>query len=203
MRSRSIGIVALLCLVLTGCASSGVPLTSQVNPTSPGRTAIATATATPTASPPPLGPVPQDCPISNPPRQTIGGMPMIGASPVWAAWLPGPSLFRQPPGSISTYEAPYGWEMTKVVWEVGPNNTQPVTIQGQDLFDHTPMMVELLTSPTVHTVLDPHHPDHPISVIGPGWAEWGCYIVVPKAGCYTMNVSWATGHWSVTFAFGA
>ena len=51
--------------------------------------------------------------------------------------------------------------------------------------------------------LDPQHPDHPVSVVGEGWAEWGTLFVVPKAGCYVVEVSWAAGHWSVTFAAGA
>jgi hypothetical protein len=57
--------------------------------------------------------------------------------------------------------------------------------------------------PTAQAVLDPRHPGHPISAIGVSWAEWGSYIVVPKAGCYSLEVSWPTGHWIVTFAFGA
>jgi len=57
--------------------------------------------------------------------------------------------------------------------------------------------------PTADAVLDPQHPDHPVSVVGEGWAEWGTLFVVPKAGCYVVEVSWSTGHWSVTFAAGA
>ena len=58
-------------------------------------------------------------------------------------------------------------------------------------------------SPTADAELDPQHPDHPVSVVGEGWAEWGTLFVVPKAGCYVVEVSWAAGHWSVTFAAGA
>lgn len=94
--------------------------------------------------------------------------------------------------------------MMKVVWELGPNYTQTITIHGQELSDHTPALIQFGgDDPTTHAVLDPQHPGHPWSVIGDGWAEWGSYIVVPKAGCYPLEVSWATGHWAVIFAFGA
>jgi len=97
----------------------------------------------------------------------------------------------------------YGWAMLKTIWEVGPNYTHPVMVRGHDLFDHTPLLVQLLDStPTVDTMLDPQHPDHPWSVVGDGWAEWGSIFVVPKAGCYVVDVSWPVGHWSITFAVG-
>ncbi len=57
--------------------------------------------------------------------------------------------------------------------------------------------------PTADAELDPQHPDHPVFVVGEGWAEWGTLFVVPKAGCYVVEVSWAAGHWSVTFAAAA
>src|SRR6202030_1586969 len=98
-----------------------------------------------------------------------------------------------------TYEPPYGWVVLKTIWEVGPNYAHPVMVRGYDLVDHTPLLIQLLDTPTADAELNPQHPDHPVSVVGNGWAEWGTVFVVPKAGCYVVEVSWPTGHWSVTF----
>ncbi|MDQ6662633.1 MAG: SRPBCC domain-containing protein [Chloroflexota bacterium] len=200
--------ILLLPLFLVGCTSTETPHTQSTSLKPTPKASAVTALPTSVSSEPKLAPVPRNCPISTPIRRLIFSelSPVIGTSPVWASWPPGPSIFRSPPRSIypSSYEAPYGWAITKIVWEVGPNYPQSITVRGYDLSDQTPLMIQLLdNTPTVDTVLDPQHPDHPVSVIGNGWAEWGSYIVVPKAGCYTLDVSWSTGHWDITFAFGA
>lgn len=117
---------------------------------------------------------------------------------------PGPTVFREVPSDIpSNYDPRYGWPISKVVWEVGPNYTHTITICGYELSDHTPVLIEFDDKPMANAVLDPHHPSHPISALGDGWAEWGSYLVLSKAGCYALDVSWPTGHWTVRFAFGA
>ena len=197
-----------LLLVLTACTSPAPPSTPSAGAPSP--TSAGTVIPTPSPTEPRLDPVPQHCPVSNPVRHTISPnlSSVIGTSPVWAAWIPGPNIFHltPPPNSPypSTYEAPYGWAFTKVVWEVGPDYHHAVTIRGYAVADHTPLLFQFSNeTPTANAVLDPQHPDHPVSVIGMNWAEWGSYIVVPKAGCYVMEVSWPTGQWDLTFAIGA
>jgi len=126
---------------------------------------------------------------------------VIGASPVWADWPPGGVIAHLSQADPDTYEPPYRWAILKTIWEVGPHYRHPVTVRGHDLFDHTSLLFQFLdNTPTADAVLDPQHPDHPGSVVGEGWAEWGSVFVVPKAGCYVVEVSWPTGHWSVTFA---
>lgn len=200
----------LLPLVLASCTSGGNSPTQPVGFTPTSKASTVTVPPTAVSSEPQLAPVPRNCPISTPIRHLISSQlsSVIGTSPVWASWPSGPTgsnIYHPLPRSHypSTYEPPYGWVMIKVVWEVGPHYTQPITVRGYDRSDHTPLLLQFLESPTTHGVLDPHHPDHPASVIGEGWAEWGSYIVVPKAGCYTLDVSWPTGHWNITFAFGA
>jgi hypothetical protein len=204
-RHKSIWLLVTCLLILASCATSGNQ--SAVHTGTQQPTGAATTTPTPVPAAPMLGPVPRNCPISTPAYQNISPnlSQVIGTSPVWAAWPPGPNIFHGQPldPHSNTYEPPYGWEMTKVVWEVGPNYTHSVTVRGYEISDHTPLLIQFLNNtPTLNGVLDPEHPDHPVSVIGTNWAEWGSYIVVPKAGCYVMEVSWPTGHWSVTFAFG-
>jgi hypothetical protein len=196
-----------LVLTLTACAGSPAP-PSTPTASAPPPTSAGTVVPTPSPTEPRLDPVPQHCPVSNPtPHMSLPGLgPVIGSSPVWADWPPGgpviAHLLHAPPG---VYEAPYGWAILKTIWEVGPNYTHPVTVRGHDLFDHhTPLLIQFTdTPPTADAELDPQHPDHPVSVVGEGWAEWGTLFVVPKAGCYVVEVSWAAGHWSVTFAAGA
>jgi hypothetical protein len=50
-------------------------------------------------------------------------------------------------------------------------------------------------SPIVSSfVLNPRKPDHPGSVIGNDWAEWGSYMYIPTASCYYLEASWPGGH---------
>lgn len=205
-RHSSSWLLVAFLLLLTGCTSSNPQNVAPVS-TKP-LTNGPTATSTSIPAIPTVGSVPRTCPISNPTHHLIGGMSLIGTAPAWATWIPGPSVYRE--GSVSSsnpptnYDPAHGWEMTKVVWEVGPNYTQNITIHGQERSDHTPVLIQFGNDdPTSQAVLDPQHPGHPLSVLGDGWAEWGSYIVVPKAGCYSLEVSWPTGHWTVTFAFDA
>jgi hypothetical protein len=202
-------VMLLLCnFLLVACAATPPP---KAAPSASTALLMPTPTPTPcvptpTLIPPLLGPVPQNCPVSNPtPHMSLPGLgPVIGASPVWADWPGGPVIAHLSPtkSESSTYLAPYGWAMLKTIWEVGPNYTHPVTVRGHDLFDHTPLLFQFDDTPVADAVLDAQHPNHPWSVIGEGWAEWGSDFVVPKAGCYVVDVSWPAGHWSVTFAAG-
>ncbi len=136
-----------LLLVLTACTSPAPPSTPSAGAPSP--TSAGTVIPTPSPTEPRLDPVPQHCPVSNPVRHTISPnlSSVIGTSPVWAAWIPGPNIFHltPPPNSPypSTYEAPYGWAFTKVVWEVGPDYHHAVTIRGYAVADHTPLLFQL------------------------------------------------------------
>ncbi len=204
LRHKSTYLLVAFLLLLASCASPG----NQGTVPQPTSAPTPTATLTPLPPTPALGSIPQHCPISNStPHMILPGLaPVIGTSPVWASWPPGPVIVHLTPtkNEPSTYLSPYGWAILKTIWEVGPNYTYPVTVRGYELFDHTPLLIQFLDNPpTADAVLDPQHPDHPVSVVGEGWAEWGSEFVVPKAGCYVVEVSWSTGHWSVTFAAGA
>lgn len=207
-KQPSIWFLLAFLIVLASCTSTARQSTGPGS-TKPSKQ-VPTATSTPISVIPTVGPVPRTCPISHPTRHVISSQisPVIGKTPVWATWVPGPSVYREGPITSSTpptnYDPAHGWDITKVVWEVGPNYMQTITIRGYDLFNHAAVLIQLGgADPTAQVVLDPPHPDHPVSVFGAGWAEWGSYLVVPKAGCYSLEVSWPTGRWAVTFAFGA
>ncbi len=198
-------LITVITMLLASCASPGKQGTVAAATLQPTRVPTPTATPTPVPPVPPLGPVPQHCPVSNPtPHMSLPGLgPVIGASPVWADWTPGGVIAHLSQADPDTYEPPYGWAMLKTIWEVGPNYTHAVTVRGHDLFDHTPLLFQFDDTPVADAVLDAQHPNHPWSVVGVGWTEWGSDFVVPKAGCYVVDVSWSAGHWSVTFAAGA
>jgi hypothetical protein len=199
-----------ICLPFAQCLISAHSLAQPSTPMASAPTPTSGVTVIPTPSPtePRLDPVPQHCQVSNPtPHMSLPGLgPVIGASPVWADWPSGgpviAHLSQAPPG---VYEAPYGWAILKTIWEVGPNYTHPVTVRGHDLFDHhTPLLIQFTDSPpTADPLLDPQHTDHPVSIVGERWAEWGTLFVVPKAGCYVVEVLRPAGHWSIRFAAGA
>lgn len=203
-KGTGLALICVTCLIVQACATSrniGRPLPQPtLTPTQQAQTASPVST-------PVLGSIPAECPISttSPQPKFSALAPVIGSTPVWATWLPGRNVFHlmAPPPYPSTYEAPYGWQMTKVIWEVGPDYSESVTLRGYDLTDNTPLLFQTDTTPMDPLVLDPHQPDHPGSALGTGWAEWGSYLVVPKAGCYRMIVSWPEGNWSITFAAGA
>jgi hypothetical protein len=216
---KTAGCLALVCLLLgvgMGCApwegGQRVAVSTTATPTATLRPYV-----TPTPAPTPtIGPFPERCPISPPSSHAVFSQlsPVIGAAPVWAEWPAGvPNRFHPnlPPPYPSNYLAPYGWQAGKIVWEVGPRYAQPVTVRGADLYDHTSLYLQLgdAATPTAVTVLDPLHPGHPASALGASWAEFGSYLVIPKAGCYRLEVSWPAGnsrpagHWSITFAEGA
>ncbi len=98
------------------------------------RTPAPTVTATPTCIPVPspcpvsgfLDPPPQHCPAS-PPLQVLtrpnSTDRLSGGSPVWQAMPSGEVLHVE-----QSDASPQPWPGTKIVWEVGPNYTQPVTV---------------------------------------------------------------------------
>ena len=205
-KRHSIWILITFLLLLTSCNS---PAQNVVSVSTKLPTNGPTATTTPIPPIPTVGSIPRNCPTSNPTHQVFSQLaPVTGSTPVWATWSPGPGVFREGPVTSSNpptnYDPAYGWMITKIVWEVGPNYTHPIAIHGYGLTNHAPVLIQVGNdTPTANVVLDPRNPEHPRSVLGDGWAEWGSYLVIPKAGCYGLDVSWPTGHWTLTFAFGA
>ena len=204
--------VLLLILVaaITACSQPAPPSTSATPTVDPAHlTAFARVQSqftpspipkpTPTLIPPPMGPVPHNCPPGPTPQPIFGALgPVVGSSPVWVNGFDGPhavvyldQAFFDKPG--------WGWKM---VWEIGPNYTHLVTLHGANLQNAARMWFQFDGPPTTSPILDPRHPDHPASAVGGDWAEWGSYVFVPAAGCYYLEASWPGGHWRITFAAG-
>jgi hypothetical protein len=103
------------------------------------------------------------------------------------------------PSYLTDTSTRYGW-MWKLVWEVGPHYTGPVTLRGGNLRTGIPLWFAFDQGPTIAPVLV--HPDHPVSALGGNWGEWGSYLSIPVAGCYYLQATWPGGHWRITFAAG-
>ena len=131
--------------MLAACASPTVR-------TQPTPTLAATAVPFPSPHTGLLGPAPKSCP-AGPPLDTftidatfgggfVGGDVFVGRSPVWNLGLnTGESLpLESFPGQPAT---PSSYPGTKILWVVGPNYRQPVTLSGHELSTGVPVWFDL------------------------------------------------------------
>ena len=193
-------LVLSLMFILAACTQaspSHTATTVTITPSLPTATPSPTPTALPSpvdTTSPPTGAAPHNCPPSQP-AQTISPdlAPVVGKAPVWATL---PALIPLRAGYTQ-----YGW-LWKIVWEVA-KSTHPVTLHGTDLRTSASLLFQISQdSLTTSPVLDPGYPGHPISAFGDDWAEWGSYVFLPGARCYSMEAMWPGGHWLVYFAAG-
>lgn len=206
--SQVVKLIGLM-LVIAACTQAPSPQTSTT-PTVDGArlTASARPSSTEISTPTPItasganvGAGPTDCPLGpllRPQKISDKIVPLIGTPPVWA------TVGGSGPGHLAgdIWDLDGGWPV-KIVWEVGPNYNRPVILLAGNLRDGTFLQWhfpehQLTTAP----VLDPQHPGHPVSVIGPQWNEWGSEILIPAAGCYYVEAIWPEGQWRDTFAIG-
>lgn len=190
-------LVLFLTLITIGCTQAPSPQASHTPTVNTSKaTALPTQVLTPTS--PPLSKVPQNCPVGQAPHIISPALgPVIGGAPVWAVM---PTTLHIP--SYFTYTPKYGWEW-KIVWEVGPSYTHPVTLDGRNLHNNTSLTFQIDEQDvSISPILDPSYPGHPRSVLGKDWVEWGSYMYIPAAGCYYLEATWPGGHWRITFAAG-
>jgi hypothetical protein len=196
-------------LALAGCAQSTVHVPPQP-------TVTATPTETPLPLPAPvsglLGPAPTNCPASpSLSSMTIddqfgggftGGDVFSGQSPVWNLGLaPDTAL------TLNAYTGQTPWPGTKVMWVVGPNFNQSVTLSGHELDSGAPIWFgkDSAQPQTTHEVLDPSTPNRGSTGREQGlWNIWGILIYFLHAGCYELDASWANGAagWHIILAAG-
>jgi hypothetical protein len=196
------GAAVLVCLslLLNGCTAQ---LSTRVPPTP-------TATLTPVPQPTPLtgllDPAPTTCQQTPPPHTRLfgpldgfqGQSPVQGGGPVWMT----SDLYDLHLNELGFDPLP----STKMLWAIGPNNDQPVTIQGGDLLSGTPMFVEVygVSVPTPVGLLPPGLGNRGGGTTPDGnrWAIWGTGLVFVKARCYRLRASWPGGSWTMTFTVG-
>lgn len=198
-----------------GPMTSFPPLPAGATPTfSPEATP-----AVPSMTPPPpvesLLPAPRDCPLSTPPDDMTlknfgggftDGVVVLGRAPVWTLGLPGDAVLHLPPVSGNDSRFPNA----KIMWIVGPNETQPVIVRGQERSTGGPLWFQVYPpngSPSSYTttlVLDPATPNRGHAENSSGdWSIWGIGVGARAAGCYRMTVGSSKGTWTIQLAIGA
>ena len=152
-------VIALLAtgivIVTAGCSLGGDTIISRPPPL-PTTASGSALTPIPTLSPVPppaaphppqvastLGPPPKNCAIALPPRTmsvtNFGGgfsgtATFQGGSPAW-------ELGFGTDGMLAAQGVPYPG--SKIMWVVGPNVSQPVTLSGRDLHSGAPLWFEM------------------------------------------------------------
>jgi hypothetical protein len=138
-----------------------------------------------------------------------GGFPaqslLHGTSPVWEDGLAQASILNP----YSSGPTPTPWPGTKVLWVVGPNYTEPVTLQGRDLLSGVPIWFDVYANGSTPdklstlATLDPAHPNRGFTRNSTGlWNIWGVGFVFTRAGCYDLEASWGAGQWQVVLTVG-
>lgn len=222
-RSLAALAILVLALALPACRSAHVVVfpTPTATSTTPAPTALPTQPVNQRPSPVAglLGPAPTICATENPPNvlntTNFGGgfsspMSFAGSAPAWELGL-GTVLQLEPADGSSV---PY--PSTKIMWVVGPNVAQPVTLTGHELSTGAPLWFQVYPSNgvptdnpdalsvyTTHAVLDPAAPNRGATDNSTGhWNIWGVGIIVLSAGCYQLDVTSSNGSWKAVFAAG-
>src|SRR5258707_6696151 len=168
-------LAALLVLAACSAGQSTAPATAATRSPNIAPAATMTPVLPPTPAGSALGPAPTNCPALPPPQtftmaSGFGGgfsdpVSFTGGSPVWELGLSSPLHAGQFGGPDNPYPS------FKVMWIVGPNVTQPVTLAGHELQSGAPLWFEIypsIAAPitaqtrsgyTLQTLLDPRSPD--------------------------------------------
>jgi hypothetical protein len=179
-------------LILAVACSSPPPSGSSVSET-PAPTTDPAADKMPTTCQPAISPT-----RNFPPYENSRYPNALGEGGVWAIG------FGFPTARIATqYQSKHG-PGGKVVWFVNTEQVKGIVrVTGANLQTGKPLVFEPTGGEaSTEMTLDPLHPNHPISVAGPNWSEWGSAVYYPTAGCYRLTASWQEKSWSYIVATG-
>jgi hypothetical protein len=215
----AIGLVLLLLLLFATWSNTAQgPLRTVTAPT-PTLTPTPTQTPTPTVTPIPgprpvasrLAVPPASCPPSPHP-QTISfpdgfgtfssGVRFFGEDIVWIPESSYPTVVHlEDHGAIP-------WPAVAIVWEVGPDATDAVSVRATNLQTGEVLWWVHGTPPDLASqtlTLDANVPGPALYTGIPekGWQQFQSALLIPEAGCYALDATWAGGSWRVIFAAGA
>lgn len=218
---------AFVTLVVVLIAVSGCDLgaSSQTAAAAPTPLPTVTLAPTPLSSATPgvplpafngsLGPVPVRCPAS-PPLQNyqthdfgggfFGDITFQGGNPVWTLGIGYDRTLKL------SRDASSGYYDIKIMWVVGPNFDQPVTLSAHGVQGGAPLWFDIYPRNGVgntqdvygtSALLDPGAPNRGGTDNSTGhWNIWGVGLIALSAGCYDLTASWATGSWHTILAVG-
>lgn len=210
-----LALLLLLVLALTACSSSAkVPPRPTPTPTAtPSPTPSPTATRVPGPQPAaqPLGPPPSSCPPSPQPDTmsfpdgfgTYGsGVRLMGKDIVW---IPEPSF---PTVAHLESRGYTQWPALSIVWELGPDATDAVSVQATNIQTGAVLWwihgaPPDLSSQTLTLDADVPGPATYAGIPEKGWQQFESSLLIPQAGCYALDATWAGGSWHMTFSAGA
>jgi len=193
---------------------------SHLGAVSPSLAPPSVAVASDTNVPPvvaSLAPAPGDCSPAGPPdtmtlKDFGGGFSdgtVLGRAPVWTLGLPGDGILHLAAASGTGERFP----SAKVMWIVGPHETQPVAVSGRERTTGDPLWFQVYPSnsapslPSSYTTtltLAPAAPNRGYAENSIGaWSIWGIGIGARAAGCYSMTVVSSTGSWKTELAIGS
>jgi len=197
VRHPSVAVVLVVALVACTSGSTGPPSGSPVASSNTAPTALPSVRVAARLRSAPGGCQGADPLVSNVPPwgRLLGGSPAFGA--FYARPDLGSGAFLV--GS-DTSRKRNGWRV-KVLWVLEPGTSEPVTLTGEQipgggrvLFDPSDGAV------STSMVLDPADPGTPSE--RKGWTEYPSLLLFPRAGCYRIIATWATGSWTRAFGFG-
>ncbi len=222
LKHRWFLLMPLLLVVLASCSSpaavrpqpTAIPTIDSAHLTAfaqPYPTYPPLPTPTPSQAPVPIptpprsapAPMPTNCPLTAVPGTKVfpkgwGGYlqdaTLIGRSPVWA----GIGL------ELHLWTGGDRWTGSKILWEVSQDLTTTATVRVKNL----------ATGAVAWWGKGDQPPSAPVLVLDgsnagyhgvpeSGWFEWGSFLYLLTAGCYSMDVSWPGGGWHIVFAAGS
>lgn len=134
------------------------------------------------------------CATAPTPQPVLSINNAIGVSPFWVGGFfggfSGHHATLDVQGAITT---PHGG-LAKVVTQLAPGATEPVTLSGKRLSDGAALWFQFEAG------FGPAAPAETAVTFDPAQSlNDSGYILIPSTDCYALTASWATGSWTLTF----
>jgi len=150
-----------------------------------------------------IAPAPDNCPGNQPmplSQHISGQRTMYGESPVWAS-LPATAATPQHLAHQS-YDLDGGWPLD-MSWETIPGYPHPITLRA--ISNATGKLLKWHISPSTADSAQPASPYltmNPILTSQPNSRSWSSQLLIPNAGCFTIEAAWPEGYWRISFSAG-
>jgi len=218
-----LSLLLFLPLIIIACLPQGAvhhpPIQSHARKTPlslstralPARTSASAQAAADAAT---MASAPTRCPSNEPMplSQHISGQQLLrGETPVWAVFS---ASVTHPLHLVhQSYDLDGGWPLA-ITWKTATSYQYPVTLRA--INDQTGKLLKWHQIPassagtdagllTMSPILDPRQPESvatSLSVADPALRSWDTQLLIPGAGCYTIEAAWPESYWRITFSAG-